>query len=135
MSTLKLVLASGSPRRQQLLQDAGYRYEVIVPSETAEGGFSSEESPAEVVTRLAYQKAADVAGRVSEGVVIGCDTVVKCSGRILGKPSNRTDARQMLALLRGREHRVWSGLCLWKRPEERSSTPGRYDPASNGCNW
>src|SRR5439155_16794163 len=63
-----------------------------------------------------WQKAKDVAAGVAEGIVIGCDTVVECQGHILGKPANREHARQMLDLLRGREHHVYSGLCLWWRP-------------------
>ena len=113
----KLILASRSPRRCELLAEAGYRFEVQPPDETAECGVSSGENPAQMVARLAYQKAADVAGRTGVGVVIGCDTVVECNGRILGKPADLDDARRMLQALSGREHRVLSGLCVWKVPE------------------
>jgi len=116
----RLVLASGSPRRRQLLAEAGYRFEVVVPSETAECGICSEETPPEMVARLAYQKAHDVARRLDDGLVVGCDTVALCVGQILGKPANREHARQMLQLLRGREHQVYSGLCLWERPRDRT---------------
>lgn len=115
--TVKLILASRSPRRRQLLAEAGYCFEVAPPAETAECGVCSGENPAQLVARLAYQKAADVAARVDAGVVLGCDTVVECAGQILGKPRDEGDARQILTLLRGREHRVLSGLCLWKRPD------------------
>jgi len=114
---VKLILASRSPRRRQLLAEAGYRFEVAPPAETAECGVCSGESPAQLVARLAYQKAADVAARVNAGIVLGCDTVVECGGQVLGKPLDEDDARRILMLLRGREHRVLSGLCLWKRPE------------------
>jgi septum formation protein len=113
----KLILASSSPRRRQLLREAGYEFEVIVPSETAECGVCSGESPPEMVGRLAYQKAADVAPRVGSGLVIGCDTVAECAGRILGKPADEDRAREMLELLSGRKHRVYSGLCLWRVPD------------------
>src|SRR6185295_16367232 len=73
-------------------------------------------TPPELVARLAFQKAQDVAHRVDRGIVIGCDTVAECEGQILGKPAHREHARHMLELLRGREHRVYSGLCLWPRP-------------------
>lgn len=96
-----------------MLREAGYQFDVIVPDDAAECGLCSGEGPAALVARLARQKAADVAGRVSAGVVIGCDTVAECQGRILGKPADRDDARQMLAWLSGREHRVFSGLCVW----------------------
>ena len=117
----KLILASQSPRRRQLLTEAGYEFEIIEPSPEAECGVCSGESPAEMVARLARQKAADVAPQVDDGVVIGCDTVAECMGRILGKPADPEHAREMLHLLRGRVHRVLSGLCLWHRPTGRSS--------------
>jgi septum formation protein len=66
---------------------------------------------------MAYQKARDVASRVQHGLVLACDTVAECGGQILGKPANREHARRMLELMRGREHRVFSGLCLWRRPD------------------
>ena len=115
----KLILASRSPRRRELLEAAGYRFEVLRPGETVEQGLLGGESPAEFVARLAYLKAADVARRVVEGLVLGCDTVAECDGQVLGKPSGKDHARQMLETLSGREHRVLSGLCLWKVPHGR----------------
>ncbi len=112
----KLMLASRSPRRRQLLAEAGYPFEVCPPSEAAEGGLCDQESPLELVSRLAYQKAAEVVRRISTGLVLGCDTVAECDGRILGKPEGEDHARTMLKLLSGREHRVLSGLCLWEAP-------------------
>lgn len=112
----KLILASQSPRRRELLTEAGYPFEVIPPADTAECGLCSGENPAQMVARLAYQKAADVAQRVSAGLVLGCDTVAECAGMILGKPADREHARQMLATLSDQEHRVFSGVCLWKIP-------------------
>jgi septum formation protein len=112
-----LILASSSPRRRQLLTERGYSFEVIPPHESAECGMCSRETPPELVARLAYQKARDVAHRTEWGVVVGCDTVAECQGQILGKPANREHARQMLELLRGQEHHVYSGLCLWKQPD------------------
>jgi septum formation protein len=114
-----LILASASPRRRELLAEAGYRFTVVVPQADAERGGGVPETPADTVTRLARQKAADVAGRTAEGLILGCDTVVECRGRILGKPADREHARQMLELLRGSEHRVYSGLCLWPVPGNR----------------
>lgn len=116
----RLVLASSSPRRRQLLRDAGYEFEVRPPADSAECGICSRETPPEMVARLAWQKAADVARKISPNdgptLVIGCDTVAECCGQILGKPHHREHASEMLRLLRGREHRVYSGLCLWPRP-------------------
>jgi septum formation protein len=113
-----LILASQSPRRRELMTRAGYDFRVDVPDDSAECGVCSQETPPELVARLAFQKAANVAQRTKSGVVIGCDTVAECQGSILGKPADRQHARQMLQLMRGREHRVYSGLCLWKRPED-----------------
>src|SRR5439155_7368326 len=93
---------------------------VIPPNEAAEDQTSLDqsESPSELVSRLACQKAKDVAMRIDRGIVIGCDTVAECQGQILGKPANREDALWMLDALRGREHHVYSGLCLWQRPSD-----------------
>ena len=112
-----LILASRSPQRRELLAAAGYRFEVILPSETAESGEVDGESPAELVARLARQKAADVVGRIASGLVLGCDTVAECDGEILGKPADECHAREMLAKLSGRRHRVLSGVCLWPVPD------------------
>lgn len=117
-----LILASSSPRRRELLAAAGYRFEVVEPSPTAECGVCSRESPAELVVRLAYEKAADVARRVGSGLIIGCDTVAECEGQVLGKPPDINLARRMLELLRGKEHRVLSGLCVWDYPHQPPDT-------------
>ena len=115
----RLILASQSPRRRELLKQAGYRFDIVIPDKSAECGICTQETAPEMVGRLATQKAKDVALRMDEGLIIGCDTVVECSGQILGKPDNREHAEQMLRLLRGREHRVYSGLCIWRRPDDR----------------
>jgi len=112
----KLILASGSPRRRELLTEAGYDFTVVRPSELAECGVCSGESPPELVARLAYQKAADVATRVGPAIIVACDTVAECHGQILGKPRDEDHARAMLALLSGKRHRVYSGLCVWHVP-------------------
>ncbi len=112
----RLILASRSPRRRELLTAAGYQFAVVPPAESAECGLCSGENPAQLVARLARQKAADVARRVDNAVILGCDTVAECNGQILGKPEDEAHARQMLEALRGREHRVFSGLCVWPVP-------------------
>lgn len=131
-----LILASQSPRRRELLAEAGYPFEVIPPADSAECGLCSGESPPELVARLAYQKARDVAQRVAAGIVVGCDTVAECRGQILGKPVDRDHAKQMLELLRGRDQAVYSGLCLWHRPADRirvevAVTRLRMDPLTD----
>lgn len=115
---LQLILASSSPQRRALLQQAGYSFRIVEPDPGAECGVCSRESPGEMVARLARQKAADVAEQLgatlyADELIVACDTVAECAGSILGKPTDREHARQMLRLLSGREHRVYSGLCLW----------------------
>jgi septum formation protein len=117
LAARRLILASGSPRRRELLEESGYRFEVVKPSESAECGVCSGETPPELVARLAFQKVEDVARRIEgQAVIVGCDTVAECAGQVLGKPANEEHARQMLTLLSGREHRVYSGLCVWDWP-------------------
>jgi septum formation protein len=113
---VEIILASASPRRRELLAEAGYEFRAVVPSEEAECGVCSGESPPELVARLAYQKAADVSTRVGPALIIACDTVAECQGQILGKPLDEEHARRMLELLSGRVHRVYSGLCVWRVP-------------------
>jgi septum formation protein len=131
-----LILASRSPRRRELLAEAGYRFTVVPPDEAAESGAPGGDGPAELVARLARQKAADVAARCDRGIVLGCDTVAECDGAILGKPADAEHARQMLRTLCGREHRVFSGLCLWPLPDGPPQTRVavtrlRMDPLSD----
>ncbi len=119
----KLILASRSPRRRALLAEAGYEFDIVPANKLVEcGGTCSRESPVEMVTRLAYEKAADVARKVGRGLIVGCDTVAECDGQILGKPPDVNIARRMLELLRGREHRVLSGLCVWDYPVKQPDT-------------
>ncbi|MGE0756913.1 MAG: nucleoside triphosphate pyrophosphatase [Pirellulaceae bacterium] len=119
MSTSRIILASQSPRRRQFLAEAGYCYEVRPPSDEAERAETPAMPAPELVQELALRKAGDVAAKLDRALVIGCDTVAEVHGRVLGKPADREDARDMLSLLRGQEHRVFSGLCLWERPSDR----------------
>lgn len=130
----RLILASRSPRRRELLRQAGYRFDVVVPDGVDERQHSGE-LPEALVARLAHEKAADVARRVERALVLGCDTVAECGGQVLGKPRNRDHAREMLLALSGRPHRVLSGLCLWPVPEQSptvrvAQTVLRMDPLS-----
>lgn len=117
MTAQRLILASASPQRRELLRDAGYSFETYTPSSLAEDLALPDETPATLVLRLARQKAGDVAQKIDRGIIIGCDTVVECGGKILGKPRDRKHAREMLRQLRGQVHHVYSGLCLWRRPD------------------
>ncbi|MCE2463557.1 MAG: septum formation protein Maf [Dehalococcoidia bacterium] len=106
----ELVLASTSPRRRELLSCLGIDFRVVPPS-TLET-MLPDETPREMVERLALSKAMSVAQSLSGGLVIGADSVVVLDGRVLGKPVNSAQAREMLRSLRSREHRVMTGLAL-----------------------
>src|ERR1700674_4632972 len=116
---LKLILASASPRRAEILRNAGFTFEVQ-PAHVDETPLQDE--PAEAyVQRVASAKARAVAkslrANAGPAVVIGADTVVVADGRILGKPTGADDARRMLRLLSGRDHDVLTGLSFLKMPE------------------
>lgn len=120
----RIVLASQSPRRKQLLESAGYSFDIVLPSETAECGICSKESTPELVARLAYQKAIDVEPRVDgPAIIVACDTVADIMGRVLGKPEDRRHAEEMIRLLSGREHGVYSGLCVKRVGDAAASDP------------
>jgi septum formation protein len=105
-----LVLASASPRRQELLRNAGINFEVQ-PSHIAEDPLPGE-SAKDCAERLAREKALAIAGQRPHDFVLGADTVVVVEGQILGKPSDAADAARMLGLLSGRKHQVITGACL-----------------------
>lgn len=107
----KVILASASPRRRELLNQVGID-PVIMPSHVEEVIASTE--PDQVVMELSAQKAEDVAAayRGQDVVVIGADTVVVADGKILGKPKDREDAIRMVTLLAGRSHQVYTGVTL-----------------------
>lgn len=109
-----IILASGSPRRRELLALAEYDFEVV-PSLADENIEIAE--PDEYVKRLASMKAHEVCSRIADSIkedviVLGADTVVSYDGRILGKPKDRDDARNMLRMLSGQTHQVHTGVCL-----------------------
>lgn len=107
----RIVLASASPRRRELLLQIGLSPEISVShvSEETENGLT----PWETVVELASRKARDVAKSQETGtLVIGSDTVVAIDGRILGKPKDHEDAYRSVKLLAGRTHQVYTGVCL-----------------------
>ncbi len=118
----QLVLASASPRRRELLQQIGLKFQVI-PSR-AEEHILDEESPEEHVVRLSLDKANEVANRdsISGRWFIGSDTIVVCDDMILGKPRNEVHAKDMLMQLSGREHRVLSGYAVIDRQTNEQRT-------------
>lgn len=115
----RIILASASPRRRELLSQIGIAYEVK-PSQKEE--VITKTVPADIVQELAYQKAMDIVSqwkgavdaeqRKETVVVIGADTIVTLDGCIMGKPADDADACRMLSMLQGRTHQVYTGVCL-----------------------
>ena len=112
--TTRLVLASVSPRRRELLGLLGQPFEVIASRFDESLLSAAGLSPADYVTRLAQGKAAEVAARLAgpEALIIGADTTVVLDGDVLNKPADPDDAVRMLRRLSGRTHAVYTGLCL-----------------------
>lgn len=106
----KIILASASPRRKELMELAGYDFEVIC-ADIVEV-VPEEAMPQEVVMSLALQKAQAVAAEHKEAVVIGSDTVVALDVKILGKPHSEQEACEMLRSLSGRTHKVFTGVAI-----------------------
>lgn len=106
----RLILASESPRRRQLLSVLGYDFESMASH--ADETLPAGAGPVRAVRTLAVRKARAVAGVRPDAVVIGADTMVVCGKSILGKPADAADAVRMLGLLSGRSHRVLTGLCV-----------------------
>jgi septum formation protein len=113
---MKLILASASPRRAEILRDAGISFTVLSSAvdETPYAG----ETPQQMVQRLSAAKAELVAARaVGPAILVAADTTVVLDGQLMGKPSSTEDARKMLELLSGRTHSVVTGVTLIRLPE------------------
>ena len=106
----KLVLASSSPRRTEILERAGWAHEVMVAG--IDESVKPNEEPAAYVQRLARSKAEAVAQRLTEGLVLGADTTVVIANQILGQPTDEADARRMLDSLSGKWHEVLTGVAV-----------------------
>lgn len=119
----RLVLASASPRRQEILRLAGIDFEVAVSD--AEAGLDLRGAPAAVALAGARAKATDVAARVADGLVVGADTVVALGRHVLGKPADAAAARRMLAQLSGRQHQVHTAFVV--------ARGGRGEIVAEGC--
>ena len=114
-----IVLASGSPRRKEILEQAGVKFQVI-PSQKEEQITSTD--PEEVVKELALCKAQDIADSLTGNIiVIGADTVVVNAGNILGKPSDELDAVNMIMNLQGHSHNVYTGVCIIVKTENQET--------------
>src|ERR1700731_4385994 len=113
---MKLILASASARRAEILHDAGLSFSVL--SSAVDETPMSCESPADLVQRLADAKAELVSARaVAPAIIIAADTEVVLDGHVLGKPRTSEDARQMLMKLSGRTHSVITGVALVRLPD------------------
>ena len=108
--TARLILASESPRRRELLSAVGIPFRVL-PSGVDETPLPGE-TPARFARRAAMDKGQNVADRHPGAFVLSADTIVVAGGRILGKPRDRAEARRMLSFLAGKEHRVYTAVCL-----------------------
>lgn len=119
-SQTSLILASGSPRRKDLLDEAGYKFQVVAPDiEEIEDGAI----PIRVVTaENASLKAGDVAARFPDAVVIAADTLVLLGERVLSKPMDREEAREMLASLNGNSHQVFTAVSIMHRAEDKRTS-------------
>ena len=129
---IRLVLASESPRRREILAAAGFTFEVRPAS--LDEKLRSGESPRDFARRLAREKAEAVPANAGE-IVLGADTVVLVDDRVLGKPVDEADAASMLRLLSGREHAVITGICLRSRDHcviDAATTKVRFRPLSEG---
>jgi septum formation protein len=111
----RLILASASPDRKALLERAGFSVEVM-PSHVDEPTGQGFTDPRHYVMTVSWLKAAAVAPKVADGIVLAADTVGWLDGQVIGKPSDVHDARRIITSLMGREHELWTGVVLWQRP-------------------
>lgn len=125
---MRIILASASPRRRELLTQAGVDFEVL-PAEGEE--VITKENPADIVEELALGKAREVAERMIPGkageLVLGADTVVAFGGQILGKPKDEEDAIRMLCMLSGNTHSVFTGVAVILRTEDQQEIHQFYE--------
>jgi septum formation protein len=111
----RLILASGSLGRRELLKLHGYDFDIL-PSNIPEPTEARLGDCRHYVGELAWLKAAAVAPQVSDGVVVAADTVGWLDGKVIGKPDDEADARRIITSLSGTTHELWTGVCLWVRP-------------------
>ena len=106
----RFILASASPRRKEILENAGFDFEIIVSD--VDENITEDLSPSETVEELAKRKALAVWEENKDAVVFGCDTVVAVDGKILGKPRDDDEAFDMIKMLSGKAHTVSTGVCI-----------------------
>jgi septum formation protein len=118
MAANRIILASASPRRSELLESAGIRFQVV-PGHIDETPLPAEK-PLDHVLRLAEEKSREVAKREDGDFFIGADTIVLCDNEIMGKPVNPEDAVRMLTKLSGRQHEVITGTAIYEKARDSS---------------
>ena len=106
----RFILASASPRRKEILANAGFDFDIIVSD--VDENITEDLSPSETVEELAKRKALAVWEENKDAVVFGCDTVVAVDGKILGKPRDDEEAFEMIKMLSGKAHTVSTGVCI-----------------------
>jgi septum formation protein len=112
----RLILASASPARRELLARLGYPFEVMPADiDEPESGFRD---PRTFVQTVSWLKAAAIAPRIGNGVVLAADTIAWINGHPILKPADEADARRILLEMSGREHDLWTGVVLWCRPDD-----------------
>jgi septum formation protein len=113
----RLILASGSRDRRKLLAEAGYTFEVC-PADIDEPRQAAYGDCRQYVQEVSWLKAAAVAGKFDNALVLTADTVGWFDGEVIGKPIDEADARRIIRILGGTIHELWTGIALWKRPED-----------------
>lgn len=107
---MNIILASASPRRKEILENASVKFKVMISS--IEELTLDGESPCQMVMRLAFEKGMDIASRQKNDLIISADTIVVIDNTVLGKPENEIEARKMITSLSGRTHQVITGISL-----------------------
>lgn len=117
LSIPKIVLASGSPRRRELLEQIGISFDVV-PAVGEE--YTTKSLPSDIVAELSLQKAREVAAHYTgqDRIILGADTVVALDSTLMGKPKDERDAFQMLRFLAGRTHKVYTGVTIIRTKKE-----------------
>lgn len=118
---MRIILASGSPRRRELLEQIGLEFEIMVSQTEEESDIKSPEKLVEVLSRQKAEAVLSMLPAKEEVLVIGADTVVARKGSVLGKPESRKAAVKMLSKLSGKAHQVYTGVTLLYRPEGTDS--------------
>jgi septum formation protein len=114
--SIRLILASASPARRELLARTGYPFEVM-PADIDEpqSGFRD---PRTFVQTVSWLKAVAVAPRIDDGLILAADTIAWINDHPILKPADEADARRILREMSGREHDLWTGVVLWRRPDD-----------------